>query len=462
MKWRAKLKKKRSKPKQLDKYLAYIDHYSSFSLLKKPSWLDDGYSTWCAVRIQSWWRMINVYRYCRYKSDIYEIAAIEIQTTFRSYRNYILEISHIQQQRPSSTQRSVKTVDSYARAIQYSWRRYCNMRVYKYFRDLVLHKLRGAPADLLRTIIPRESDLLDKASGIHVRFRLGGRAFPPKIYYKIFTHRALCDVNAFAPRNYCQERRLEPSSLHTKPESHRTTSIVSSMQRTHIRVGGAYFESLVTTEESNGWYRRQDTNPWRVISSEVDDLFDHQPYSYLDPSEASGLDTSLVAQYRRKVKMKSFHYSTLKRQQDVDQARKRKKREWMLKAYLLTAGSKGINYESEQASVGSDGSIYRRRADSTEEDVDQYGTENKPSIEMCDSFSSGASEGSRNRGLSEQADYKHHDDDYLGGKNEKAGRVAKPSGSQQDKQKNRGQIRYQPPINDDLDGGAEDALLKWR
>jgi hypothetical protein len=394
--------------------------------------------------------------------------------TFRSYRNYVLEVMHIQQQHQSSTKSSIKTVDSYARSIQHSWRRHCNVRVYKYFRDLVLHKLRGAPADLLRTIIPRESDLLDKASGIHVRFRLGGRTFPPKIYYKIFTHRALCDVNAFAPRNYCQERRVEPTSLHTKPESTRngpnngtkakSASFALSMQKTHIRVGGAYFESVVTTEESSGWYQRQDANPWRVISSEVDDLFDHQPYSVFDPSEAmEGLDTSLVAQYRRKTKMKSFHYSTLKRQQDVDQARKRKKREWMLKAYLLTAGSKGINYESEQGSLASE-TFRRHRAESNDEEsnADRYGDEMMyydKKIEMCDSGS--GSESSRN--IAEYADSKR-DSSGNGRASGKSKSGAKSSGSKQDAKGSRSQSQsqYQPPITDELDGGAEDALLKWR
>ena len=53
---------------------------------------------------------------------------------------------------------------------------------------------------MLRSINPREASLVDRASGMRVRFRLGGDTFPPQIYYKIFTRAALCDVGAFAPR----------------------------------------------------------------------------------------------------------------------------------------------------------------------------------------------------------------------------------------------------------------------
>ena len=48
---------------------------------------------------------------------------------------------------------------------------------------------RGDPKELLRSINPREAQLADAASGIHVRFRLGGTVFPPLVFYKIYTHR---------------------------------------------------------------------------------------------------------------------------------------------------------------------------------------------------------------------------------------------------------------------------------
>ena len=46
-------------------------------------------------------------------------------------------------------------------------------------------------------------------AGTNVRFRLGGHRFPPEVYFKIFTHRPLCDVNSFAPRDYNSERKSD-------------------------------------------------------------------------------------------------------------------------------------------------------------------------------------------------------------------------------------------------------------
>ena len=69
-----------------------------------------------------------------------------------------------------------------------------------YYRDLIRFRNTGDPALMLRSINPREASLVDRASGLRVRFRLGGNSFPPQIYYKIFTRAPLCDLGAFAPR----------------------------------------------------------------------------------------------------------------------------------------------------------------------------------------------------------------------------------------------------------------------
>lgn len=61
---------------------------------------------------------------------------------------------------------------------------------------------RGNPAKLLKGINPNEAQLLETAVDCHVRFRLGGDTFPPNIYYKIFSKTNVCDINAFAPRDY--------------------------------------------------------------------------------------------------------------------------------------------------------------------------------------------------------------------------------------------------------------------
>ena len=62
---------------------------------------------------------------------------------------------------------------------------------------------------------------MDSASKCHVRFRLGGLKFPPLIYYKVFVHGAVCDINAFAPRDYNQmkkdKRRNPRPKMRPKP-----------------------------------------------------------------------------------------------------------------------------------------------------------------------------------------------------------------------------------------------------
>ncbi len=53
----------------------------------------------------------------------------------------------------------------------------------------VCHRERADPRDMLRSINPREAQLVDAAAGVHVRLRLGGTTFPPLVFYKIITHR---------------------------------------------------------------------------------------------------------------------------------------------------------------------------------------------------------------------------------------------------------------------------------
>lgn len=54
----------------------------------------------------------------------------------------------------------------------------------------------------------------------YLRFRLGGWIFPPKVYFKIYTHRPLCDVNSFAPRDYLAEKTITDGTIkHSKAKS---------------------------------------------------------------------------------------------------------------------------------------------------------------------------------------------------------------------------------------------------
>lgn len=160
-------RRKGHRSNQLDKYLNCIDKYNH-SRKKKPVWLENGFSTWCTVRIQAWVRMLHVlWRANLRRRAVNQIAAIVIQ---HAYRNLQFRRKREQRPRPVTFQSIEKRSHFASVVIQLAWRRFCNKRVFAYFRDLVVNKLKGAPSDLLRTIIPLETDFMDRASGVHVRY----------------------------------------------------------------------------------------------------------------------------------------------------------------------------------------------------------------------------------------------------------------------------------------------------
>lgn len=184
-------------------------------------------------------------------------------------------------------------------------------------------KLKGAPNDLLRTIIPNEADLLDRASGVHVRFRLGSPVFPPKVYFKIYTHRPLCDVNSFAPRDYTSETKIEGTVTHNKVEF----VDKKAPKAQTIRVGTRYFGTLVSTtckEGTRNWYKRDECNNWRAIASKLFENILAPPWYQ---------ETAFIN------KPQPFHYSRLRRQIDLMKHKKRRRREWMVKAYMMASSS---------------------------------------------------------------------------------------------------------------------------
>lgn len=220
--------------------------------------------------------------------------------------------------------------DIEALKIQLLWRSFCNKRIYRYFRTIIVEKLRGAPREILKTIVPDEAVTLDRSTGAHVRFRLGGPVFPPKILFKIYTHQPLCDIGAFAPRNYSLEK--SPDMLNKlKVASKMNTKIVPI----NLKVGARYFDvNVTTTVDIDNWYKREENNPWRpIISNKLDEL--------LTPPW-------LKNNFRDKAPQK-FHYSKLKRKDDMLMKRRQRKREWMMKAYMFAANIEEI----ENAGVAS-------------------------------------------------------------------------------------------------------------
>lgn len=242
----------------------------------------------CAAKIQAWWRMLPIRRnYTWHRFPLYQIAALQIQYVWRA--TFI-------------TRDPQGPVELASKIIQRAWRSCADRKIYHYYRDLISFRNTGDPALLLKSINPSEASLLDAAAGAHVRFRLGGDAFPPIIYYKIFLHQAVCDLGAFSPKDYQQTRRRV---VKAEPR-----------EKIMIRVGKRMVQANQTEQDTSSWYQRMDRNGWRPVTAKV-------------ISEATK-DPVSIATCRKTI---PFHYSKQKRRQDVRRAKLNKKREWMKKIY---------------------------------------------------------------------------------------------------------------------------------
>ncbi|XP_066517476.1 protein MFI-like [Hoplias malabaricus] len=183
-----------------------------------------------------------------------------------------------------------RVYDQAARIIQRLWRKHVNIAVFKYFKDLVNFGSHGDPRNLLKYVNPREAEMLDAASGVYVRFRLGGTTFPPNVYYKIFTHRPIVDLCASSPKDYTHagQKHLVPMQIHNgQPVVH---------------------------DDHTGWYKRVENNGWRLLSGKV--------CLFGDP----------IFQNTHNKKFE-FHHCKIRRQQDVERKKKTRKIEWMKKMY---------------------------------------------------------------------------------------------------------------------------------
>lgn len=100
-------------------------------------------------------------------------------------------------------------------------------------------------------------------------------------------------------------------------------------------MGVKYFDTVVTTTDSAGtsnWYKREESNSWRSIASQI-----FEPISVPPWCKEFSLSTNRKPQH--------FHYKLLRRQEDLVLLRKRRKREWMMKAYHLANGYGRVNQQ---------------------------------------------------------------------------------------------------------------------
>ncbi|KAL0226962.1 hypothetical protein P9112_014286 [Eukaryota sp. TZLM1-RC] len=171
--------------------------------------------------------------------------------------------------------------------IERAFLQYSDRTIFRFYHNLLSKVNDIDPRQILRSIHPSEAKLIERF--MHVRFRLSGNSFPPMLVYKIFVNSNVADINSFAPRDYHQSNERLPAEL---------------ADRSH-------------------WYHRNDDslNPWRPVSeSSLAQLIGiaslEAPVAVLPPKPKP-----------------SWHWSKLKRRQDVQQRRISRRIEWLRKTY---------------------------------------------------------------------------------------------------------------------------------
>ncbi|CAL8293064.1 unnamed protein product [Lota lota] len=149
--------------------------------------------------------------------------------------------------------------------------------------------------------------------------------FPPSIYYKIFTYRPIVDMCANSPKDYTNPDQKCPVPRQTQ---NRLPLIPENRSR---------------------WYRRVENNGWRLLSGKL------APVG--DPVEATA------------DKVTEFHHCRLRRRQDLEQRRKKRKIEWMKQMYNH-GGMQAPTVDPEEAV------LVERTLQGMIQDVERRGTAN--------------------------------------------------------------------------------------
>ena len=252
----------------------------------------------CASVIQRAWRASRERRQGRYlRRPMYRIAAVSIQ---RWWRERLIELGR---------RRSARAMA--AVTIQRAYRRHCDHKIYRFFRQLLLSRQNANPVLLLRTLQAREQTLADSASGLYVRLRLGGASFPPLIYYKVFTTQHVLDVNSFAPRDYALDDRRRREARKARLQ-HRDDG---GEDRTDVQY----------------WYRRWENNGWRVVGGQL--LLEHRD----DDTETR---TAAVTTYH--------HPNKLVRRGEAERRRRERRVDWMKQMYAQGRHSEASSEQKPQ------------------------------------------------------------------------------------------------------------------
>ncbi|XP_078734261.1 protein MFI [Lampetra fluviatilis] len=200
--------------------------------------------------------------------------------------------------------------------IQRAWRRYIDLQVFRYYRELLSFRASGEPRHMLRCVNPKEAELLDGAAGAHVRFRLGGERFPPNIYYKIFTHRPVQDLCANSPKVYAA---AAVKTLPARPPP-RYSIARHGAHGTGARATPGTERSVRDADPGrSGWYKRVENNGWRLVSERLVG----RPLAAQPCGEAGGTVPPAAP----------FSPSRRQRSHDSSSRRRRRQIQWLRKLY---------------------------------------------------------------------------------------------------------------------------------
>jgi len=222
----------------------------------RESWLE-----WNATRLQAAYRGHHVRAhvvpgsrdaFVQREAQRAERAATVIQ---RAYRGAVLRRGA-----PSMTREVAAT-----RIARWYRGRLCR-KMYHVLRGMMVGREAEEPGEMLRTSIPLEVQVAgDAAAGAHVRLRLGGSEWPPRIYFKVFTHRPVIDLGGYAPRDYTREVGRGSHDVRTVAPA--TKHLHSTYRR------GSVPERDSDAEGRPGWYVREDRNGWRPLGGGLDMLY---------------------------------------------------------------------------------------------------------------------------------------------------------------------------------------------
>merc|ERR1712168_962058 len=220
-----------------------------------------------------------------------------------------------------------------AQIIQRAWRCWVNKAPFKWCKAMLYHADKSDTAKtLLKFISPGDANMIDQATGVKVRLRLGVHSDQDgeklAIFYKLFTSRPVIDLCASSPRQYTHANSKQPTVIHTKNKI--------NMQ--------------LTAEE---YYKRAENNDWRVVAW-----------------DALKSTAGAVAQSRLSKPQKDYNFSAQVRIENRHRRRKEKQRAWMSSLYMNRVKQDSSLQQSAAISNGESSSLERKENEKEDELVD--------------------------------------------------------------------------------------------